>query len=187
MTNNPHIGIITEVLLSGVKKMKIDIHELTNKSEIAFEGVQQVLLSGLNLLSNTDYCSVKIEGIVTKKGSKYLVRGSISSVIPLVCDRCIQAFEYPIDVELYKEFSSDFDESDDDIIHITQSSIDLTDVIAEALYLSVPMKCLCKEDCKGICNVCGQNLNEHTCSCQNSDIDPRLEKLKNIFHPQSEE
>ncbi|MDF2612499.1 MAG: hypothetical protein K0S71_285 [Clostridia bacterium] len=189
MTNNPHIGIITEVLLNGVKKMKIDIHELTNKSEVTFKGEQIVSLLGLNLSSSTHNCIVNIEGTVTKKGSRYLVRGHISSVIKLVCDRCIKEFEYPIHAELNKEFSSNFNEvnEDEDIIQITQSSIELSDVIAEALYLSVPMKCLCNDDCKGICNVCGENLNEHTCNCQDSDIDPRLEKLKNIFHPQSEE
>lgn len=189
MTNNHRIGIITEVLLNGVEKMKIDIHELINKLEVTFKGEQVVSLLGLDLSSNTHNCIVNIEGTVTRKGSRYLVRGNISSMIKLICDRCINEFEYPIHAELYKEFSSNFNEvnEDEDIIQITQSSIDLSDVVAEALYLSIPMKRLCKDDCSGICTVCGQNLNEHICNCQKSDIDPRLEKLKNIFHPQSEE
>ncbi len=187
MTNNPHIGIITEVLLNGVKKMKIDIHDLANKSEVTFESEQAVSLLGLNLSSNAQSCLVSIAGTVTKKGNRYLVRGDIASTIKLLCDRCTNEFEYPIHEELYKEFSTDFNEEDEDIIHVTQSSIDLSDIIAEAVCLSIPMKCLCREDCKGICNVCGQDLNEHTCCCQNADIDSRLEKLKNIFHPQSEE
>lgn len=186
MTNKPHVGIITEVLLNGVKKMKIDIHDLTNKLEVTFEGEQAVSLVGLNLSSHAQSCLVKAAGTVTKKGNRFLVRGSMTSVIKLLCDRCTNEYEYPIQTELYKEFSTEFEE-DDDIIHVTTSSIDLSDMIAEAVCLNVPMKSLCREDCKGMCNVCGQNLNDHLCDCQRADIDPRLEKLKNIFHPQSEE
>ncbi|WP_069997573.1 YceD family protein [Cellulosilyticum sp. I15G10I2] len=167
--------------------MKIDIHDLTNKSEVTFKGEQAVSLLGLNLSSNAKSCLVSITGTVAKKGNRYLVRGNIASTIKLLCDRCTSEFEYPIHAELYKEFSTDFIKEDEDIIHVTKSNIDLSDVIAEAVYLSVPMKCLCREDCKGMCNVCGINANEHTCNCQDADIDPRLEKLKNIFRPQSEE
>ncbi len=169
--------------------MKIDIHELTNKSEVYFAGEQAVSLQGLNLSSHTDSSLVSVQGTVTKKGNRYLVRGNIASVIKLLCDRCTKEFEYPIHAELCKEFSADFTQVDeeDDVIHVTTSSIDLSDIIAEAVYLSLPMKSLCDEDCKGMCNVCGNNLNEKKCSCENADIDPRLENLKNIFHPQSEE
>ncbi|MDF2593750.1 MAG: hypothetical protein K0R69_91 [Clostridia bacterium] len=189
MTNKARIGIITEVLLNGVKKMNIDIHELTNKSEVTFKGEQAVSLLGLNLSNGAQNCIANIEGTVTRKGTRYLVKGSISSIVVLICDRCITEFEYPIHTEFYKQFTSATDEADEDedIIQVTQSSIDLSDVAAEALFLAIPMKCLCREECKGICNVCGQNLNEHICNCQDADVDPRLEKLKNIFHPQSEE
>jgi len=168
--------------------MKIDIHELSNKLEVTFKGEQVVSLLGLSLFSNTHNCIVNIEGTVTRNGSRYLVRGNLTSIAKLICDRCTKEFEYPIEAELYKEFSSDFNEAneDEDIIQITQSSIDLSDVIVEALSISIPMKCLCKDDCKGMCTICGGSLNEHTCNCQHSDIDPRLEKLKEIFHPQSE-
>ena len=49
------------------------------------------------------------------------------------------------------------------------------------------MKWLHDENCKGICKVCGINLNKQSCHCDAQEIDPRLEGLRNLFHPQSEE
>lgn len=169
--------------------MKIDIHELINKPEIMLKSEYTVSLLGFNLSHDTQQCVGSIVGKITKKGTRYIVEGKISGIVTLLCDRCIKEFEYPIYADLYKEFSTEFNETlqDEDIIQITQSSIDLSDVIVEALYLNRPMKAVCKENCKGICLVCGKDLNEHTCECLNTDIDPRLEKLKNIFHPQSED
>jgi uncharacterized protein len=50
----------------------------------------------------------------------------------------------------------------------------------EQFYLSLPMKPLCAEDCKGLCPVCGTNLNRGTCQCQRSWDDPRFAALKNL-------
>ena len=49
------------------------------------------------------------------------------------------------------------------------------------ILLTLPIKRLCKEDCKGLCQQCGNNLNLSTCQCDNDDIDPRLAKLKDLF------
>ena len=43
------------------------------------------------------------------------------------------------------------------------------------------MKVLCSEDCKGICNVCGQNLNEGTCDCEDTGLDPRMSVIRDVF------
>ena len=53
-------------------------------------------------------------------------------------------------------------------------------VCGEAL-LVWPMKVLCREDCKGLCPVCGQNLNLKTCDCDRTDLDPRMAKIRDIF------
>ena len=58
--------------------------------------------------------------------------------------------------------------------------IDLADVIREQFYLALPMKPLCRADCKGLCPTCGSNRNRETCSCRPAWVDPRLEKLKEL-------
>ena len=50
----------------------------------------------------------------------------------------------------------------------------------EQFYLALPMKPLCREDCRGLCPVCGINRNRETCSCQATWVDPRLEALKSF-------
>ncbi|PHV71108.1 hypothetical protein CS063_07190 [Sporanaerobium hydrogeniformans] len=169
--------------------MKIDIHELLNKSEIVFRGEEVISLLEHNLSDQTHDYKVNVEGKVTKQGNRYLVQGTLSSTLKLLCDRCMKEVEYPIHTELYRVFSSDLNEQhqDEDVTPLTESSVDLSDAINEAIALEIPMKVLCKEDCKGICHACGQDLNVTSCTCEKADIDPRLEKLKNIFHPQSEE
>jgi uncharacterized protein len=59
-------------------------------------------------------------------------------------------------------------------------TIDLDPILREQVLLALPMHALCREDCKGLCGMCGQNLNEATCGCEPKGMDPRLAALKNI-------
>ena len=69
----------------------------------------------------------------------------------------------------------------DEVVGIAEyrdDKIDLTEVVREQLYLALPMKPLCREDCKGLCPVCGVNRNRETCTCQEVWVDPRMAALK---------
>ncbi len=167
--------------------MKINIHELKKKSEVTFSGLQNIQLRGVNPLNPTQDCAVDVNGTVTKSGNRYVVKAQATAKVKLLCDRCLEEFKCPIQADIYQRYSSDPNEDDEEIYPITGFEIDLEDVITEAVVLNVPMKWLHDEDCKGICKVCGVNLNKHSCHCDDANIDPRLEGLKNIFHPQSEE
>ena len=56
--------------------------------------------------------------------------------------------------------------------------MDLAPLLREEVILAVPMGVLCRSDCAGLCPVCGQNLNEGTCDCEQDDIDPRWAVLR---------
>jgi uncharacterized protein len=60
--------------------------------------------------------------------------------------------------------------------------IDLDQLMKEQFQLSLPMKPLCSDDCKGLCPVCGKNLNRDTCTCSRTWEDPRLAALKALKH-----
>ena len=60
-------------------------------------------------------------------------------------------------------------------------AIDLADLLREQFYLALPMKPLCRQDCKGLCPQCGTNLNTDTCQCQVRWEDPRLAGLKALI------
>lgn len=58
--------------------------------------------------------------------------------------------------------------------------IDLEPIIREQVLLALPMNAVCREDCRGLCAQCGQNLNEKQCGCETKFVDPRFAALKNI-------
>ncbi len=99
-----------------------------------------------------------------------------------ICDRCLSRFtrEHHGSFEvLFHMGPKDFETDEDDVIMLSpeQKEIDLNTDIQENLALSVPMKALCREDCKGICPGCGADLNHEKCTCGDKPADPRWEKL----------
>jgi uncharacterized protein len=74
--------------------------------------------------------------------------------------------------------SFSLEETDRDVFD--GKNIDLDPIVREQVLLAVPMNAVCREDCKGLCASCGQNLNEAKCGCDPRPVDPRLAALKNI-------
>jgi len=64
------------------------------------------------------------------------------------------------------------------IIPYNVEEIHFTDPVKEVIFLSIPMKPLCKDSCKGLCVHCGTDLNYETCNCKEESVDPRWEKLR---------
>ncbi len=64
------------------------------------------------------------------------------------------------------------------MIYYDGEELDITEDIRDMVILSLPMKPLCSDTCKGLCPKCGTNLNEEKCNCVLEEIDPRLEKLR---------
>ena len=73
------------------------------------------------------------------------------------------------------------DEENDDYIETPDFTLELDDVVISDIFLSLPSKNLCRDDCKGLCQICGQNLNNGECSCDKRQTDPRLEILKQLI------
>jgi uncharacterized protein len=61
---------------------------------------------------------------------------------------------------------------------IKGDTIDLSDIVREQVYLSLPMRSICKESCRGLCPVCGANLNESSCLCRKPEGHPAFSKLR---------
>ena len=128
------------------------------------------------------------EGGINTKGT---VTGSFSEQ----CARCGIPVSYGLKCDFTERFikqnTGTEQDAEDDSYCFTGDSIDLTDFLNEIILLNYPMTVLCRDDCEGLCPVCGQNLNEGRCSCNTEpeDIDPNdenafekaLERLKNKF------
>ena len=127
---------------------------------------------------------VKFEGTVRKSDDDFLLEGSLESDVLMPCGKCLQDVKVPLASQVFERFSNKQASDEDEIWHIQSlSSVDITPQILLNLQLLIPMNALCTEDCKGICRHCGKNLNEASCNCDelNREIDPRLEKLKELF------
>lgn len=76
--------------------------------------------------------------------------------------------------------AASFDPSQLDELAFSGKRVDLWPAVREQLLLAVPMHALCRDDCKGLCQICGGNLNERTCTCERSVPDPRWAALRNV-------
>ena len=98
------------------------------------------------------------------------------------CDRCftetIKHFVFKFNHKLAVEL---MDEENDDYIETPDYQLEIDDLAVSDILLELPKKFLCKDDCKGLCQKCGQNLNEGDCGCCKAPVDPRLEILKQII------
>lgn len=166
--------------------MKVDITDLRKvsgaKDTFTYEGP-------LDLEDVRFVGPAKLELHLGNAGSRILVRGTLEGRVEVTCSRCAEAFTTPLSVEIDEEYlpeNSPEIESEDDLtwstINIyTDDSNDLVidEVLRQNALAAFPIQLLCKEDCKGLCSECGQNLNERACGCEPA-IDPRWAGLQEL-------
>lgn len=125
---------------------------------------------------------VKVQGIVSLDNDIIVLEANIKTELELQCSRCLDTFIYPIDIDIEERFTNNDGNKSEDVIYVNGDDIDVTEIVENAIISSLPIKRLCKEDCKGLCQTCGANLNNETCKCENVDADVRLAGLKAFFN-----
>lgn len=105
--------------------------------------------------------------------------GKIYAAYHLICSRCMAPVDKEVEIDVEEQYgvTEGFQE---DLYPIENNAVDLLPMVLDNLRLHIPMKVLCKEDCKGLCSQCGINLNLDSCSCHQDDIDPRFAVLKKL-------
>jgi uncharacterized protein len=128
-----------------------------------------------------------LDATVHKDKNRFRLVGTLRTALELGCSRCLETFQLPVnasfDVRYLPQSENTGEErevEEDDLsdAFYKDEQIDLGQLMEEQFYLALPMKPLCREDCKGLCASCGANLNEETCGCQVRWEDPRLAGLK---------
>lgn len=129
-------------------------------------------------------------------GSPVYVKGSVQNKTGIVSFTAVVTFRYDTvcarcDCDIRREMSFDIrhllikelnDSEDDDLfIVVPDLKLDIDALISEDIYLSLPPRFLCKEDCKGLCPTCGADLNNGDCGCV-KQIDPRLSPLAELLN-----
>ncbi len=100
-----------------------------------------------------------------------------------VCDRCADDIEKKYDISLNKIIVNAMENENDDYddyVVVENNLLDLDEFINEEIQLFLPAKMLCKDDCKGLCQNCGKNLNYEKCECA-KEVDPRLAALADLL------
>ena len=119
---------------------------------------------------------------VTSESGAVTCEITVSAVFDAVCGRCLEVFPMPLEFTTKKLVRYEQDEDFEDVIYTDAGYfIDLAEEIRAQIFFEFPTKPLCKQDCKGLCPVCGCNLNTQSCSCDIRTTDPRLAVLKKLI------
>ena len=127
---------------------------------------------------------------IFKDKQQFRLAGDVRTTLELTCSRCLEPFMRPVDAHFDLVYQPHAMNTGDDEREIEQDdlstafylddAIDLGELMREQFYLSLPMKPLCSDECRGLCPVCGTNLNRGTCNCKREWDDPRFEALKKL-------
>jgi uncharacterized protein len=119
-----------------------------------------------------------------------LVEGKLELTLTIPCDRCLQSVNVPLSVAFTHRVLSpeqeDAASEEEEQNFVSGYELDTDTLINNEILINMPVKVLCREDCKGICSVCGQNLNERECGCDRFVPDPRMAAIKDIFNANKE-
>ena len=173
------------VMLLSIKEMeirKIRFDESYEPGQIDFsdEGLTQSgplhVVGTAELLAHTD--------------GEVRVRGKFTGALECTCDRCLGQARFPLDssIDLFYRPASDIaceeevsiDAGEAEIGFYEGGGLELEDILREQILLALPMQRTCREDCKGICPVCGKNRNETGCQCKVEPADDRWGALRNL-------
>ncbi len=138
-----------------------------------------IVTTELIQISDTAFVlNAEIDGtfrITRKEENVYTLDGSMTAVVTTACDRCgipvvlnvDQSYFYQLRVEEQPQMNSEHHCSDDDydVLYLSDSVIESTDILREQLLLALPVSSVCSESCMGLCDRCGTNLNENQCKC----------------------
>jgi uncharacterized protein len=127
---------------------------------------------------------------ILKDKAHFQLIGTVKTALELPCSRCVEPFLLPVENAFdlrYQphavntgEGEREIEEDDLTTAFYENDQIDLRELMREQFYLALPMKPLCRDDCKGLCTICGTNLNRGTCDCKREWEDPRLAVLKTL-------
>ncbi|MFM2024002.1 MAG: hypothetical protein RLZZ56_15 [Actinomycetota bacterium] len=122
---------------------------------------------------------IDIDGRLESVHEGILVTANVQSEAKTECSRCLDPLELEVDVEFQELFA--YSLTDEDDLVISDESIDLEQVVRDAVVLSLPFQPICSSDCEGLCVECGAKLKENPQHAHEAPVDPRWNALKNLM------
>ncbi len=170
-----------------MRVMKVDLRSITpDGSDLSFSEISddlELVAEGFNFPE-----PVEVTLSAAKSGDEIVFQGRISTMVEMECARCLDIFEMDINSRIQfvvqlLDINQPQAAEDDDFIILprTTAEYDISQRIRESILLELPLKPLCSEDCRGLCPMCGVNLNETECECTPDKNDERWDPLKQLF------
>ncbi|MEG0806423.1 MAG: DUF177 domain-containing protein [Lachnospiraceae bacterium] len=123
--------------------------------------------------------------IVNEEGQRLKITGTMELESLAPCDRCLTDVPMKFSLQIIREYTIEdkklvigmLEETD----YMIGFDLDVEGLVYDEILTNWPMKVLCKDDCKGICIRCGTNLNLWECTCDQTEPDPRMAAIKDVF------
>ena len=169
-------------MLINLSDVLSDQHK-TVEETVRLEMEEIRLQSGTYPIIRKEPVHVKVEHI---RGKELLITAETRLSVMIPCDRCLEDVKREFELNCVKhvdvglsdaELTEELDESN----FIDGYHLDVDKLLFHEILSSWPTKVLCREDCKGLCNVCGQNLNTGSCNCEDTGLDPRMSVVRDLF------
>jgi len=152
---------------------------------IGYSRVFSFNLPEIRLLPDLDLKAFYGEIRVSRTTQGLLFEASLQAMTSLECARCLETFNLTLDTrfaELYTFYTHA--DANTELIFPENGVVDLNKIVREYFLLEIPINPICKEDCKGLCPICGINLNKNSCKHEINTTDPRLTVLKSLIDDQ---
>jgi uncharacterized protein len=150
-------------------------------------------------LQSDDYSfeeDIRVTCYVHRDGDIVVIKGEVIAPVEVNCSRCIELFKMevkgtfslvvkkmPVGIAVPQVIEEEDSINEEHLLYVEHdvARMDITEYVHDAVILALPLKPVCREDCKGLCYSCGHNLNESECGCERKNIDPRWQALSDIL------
>lgn len=125
---------------------------------------------------------VEVNGSVSNRAGIVTLDLDLEVTYSAPCDRCGTETVKPYCIKVKRTLVNELgNEDNDEMLLLSDFKLNLDEFVYSEVVLNLPTKHLCKDDCRGICEKCGKNLNNGDCGCSKKEIDPRLAPLAELL------
>ena len=160
------------------ENLKIAIKELKKNEQTFVKNAIYLPISPYYLFEDNIFF-VSFDGKIIPEKEGFIFETAAKAEFATECSNCLKRLEYKIDFfikEYFGDTTKDFEN-----LPIIDGEIDLAEAIVVNLLLNRPSRSICDEFCKGLCPICGKDLNLDSCSCKYETINEEFNKLKDFF------
>jgi uncharacterized protein len=169
------------ILANPLSPLRLNVGFVAHQS-VGFNRDFSIELEKIHLPPDLDLVNLGGTARVGRTPQGLLVQVKMRAKVLSQCVRCLADFQQSLMIDFTELYAfSQRSVTDSDLILPEDGHIDLTPLVREYMLLEVPISPQCSPSCKGLCPVCGENLNESNCNHGGEGGDPRLSMLKSLL------